>query len=243
MLPNMKKTGTTIAGVVCKDGVVVGADTRSTMGTIVAEKNCLKVHHLTDNIYACGAGTSADLLKVSDMVSQNLKMAELNTGRKARVVTAVTITKRYLFRYQGHVGAYLIVGGVDAVGAHLYSVSNRGHTDRLPFIANGSGCLAATAFFERNYRPDMDLEAAKAFVADGVAAGVYNDLGSGSNVDLCVITKHGMEMLRSYRQLCSKSASLKDYTFAEGTTQVISQKVFPISYQIVSSETVPSSTS
>lgn len=48
--PKAVKTGTTIAGVVYKDGVVLGGDTRSTENTIVADKNCSKVHYLTENI-------------------------------------------------------------------------------------------------------------------------------------------------------------------------------------------------
>ena len=30
---------------------------------------------------------------------------------------------------------------------------------------------------------------------------MYNDLGSGSNVDICVITKEGSQMLRNYEYL------------------------------------------
>jgi len=33
---------------------------------------------------------------------------------------------------------------------------------------------------------------------DAILAGVFNDLGSGSNVDLCVIKKDGTRMLRNY---------------------------------------------
>ena len=33
---------------------------------------------------------------------------------------------------------------------------------------------------------------------DAIAAGIFNDLGSGTNVDLCVITKDGAQMLRPY---------------------------------------------
>ena len=45
-------------------GVVMGADTRATAGNIIADKNIVKVHKLTDSIYACGAGTAADLDQV-----------------------------------------------------------------------------------------------------------------------------------------------------------------------------------
>jgi 20S proteasome subunit beta 2 len=34
---------------------------------------------------------------------------------------------------------------------------------------------------------------------------VYNDLGSGSNVDLCVITKDGVDYLRNYELLMGKT--------------------------------------
>jgi len=54
------KTGTTISGIVFKDGVVLGADTRSTNGDTVADKNCEKIHYIAPNIYCCGAGTAAD---------------------------------------------------------------------------------------------------------------------------------------------------------------------------------------
>lgn len=48
-----------------QDGVVLGADTRSTAGTIVADKNCEKIHYIAPNIYCCGAGTAADTENVT----------------------------------------------------------------------------------------------------------------------------------------------------------------------------------
>lgn len=42
----------------------MGADSRATAGNIIADKHCEKVHYLTDSIYACGAGTAADLDQV-----------------------------------------------------------------------------------------------------------------------------------------------------------------------------------
>ena len=58
--PKVTKTGTTIVGAVYKDGLVIGADTRATAGSMVADKNCMKIHYLAPNIYCCGAGTAAD---------------------------------------------------------------------------------------------------------------------------------------------------------------------------------------
>ena len=75
-----KKTGTTIAGIIFKDGVVLGADTRATSGPIVADKNCEKIHYLAPNIFCCGAGTSADCENVTEMMSSNLTLHRLSTG-------------------------------------------------------------------------------------------------------------------------------------------------------------------
>ena len=48
-----------------QDGVVLGADTRSTSGSTVADKNCEKIHYIAPNIYCCGAGTAADTENVT----------------------------------------------------------------------------------------------------------------------------------------------------------------------------------
>ena len=48
--PQTTKTGTTICGVVFKDGVILGADTRATAGYVVADKNCQKIHKMAPNM-------------------------------------------------------------------------------------------------------------------------------------------------------------------------------------------------
>ena len=103
--PKFTKTGTTIAGAVFKGGVVLGADTRATAGTIVAQKNCEKIHYIAPNIYCCGAGTAADTENVTEMISSQLTLMRLNTKTESRVVMALTRLKRYLFRYMGYVSA------------------------------------------------------------------------------------------------------------------------------------------
>ena len=45
------------------------------------------------------------------------------------------------------------------------------------------------AVFESGYKEGLSRADAVALVASAIRSGIYNDLGSGSNVDLCVITK------------------------------------------------------
>ena len=63
--PTAMSTGTTIVGVIFDGGLVLGADTRATAGSIVADKNCEKIHFIAPNIYCCGAGTAADTEKTT----------------------------------------------------------------------------------------------------------------------------------------------------------------------------------
>lgn len=52
--------------------------------------------------------------------------------------------------------------------------------------------------FLARWKPNMEEEEAKKLVRDAIAAGVFNDLGSGSNIDLCVIKKGSVDYLRGY---------------------------------------------
>ncbi|XP_004463473.1 proteasome subunit beta type-7 [Dasypus novemcinctus] len=232
-LPTARKTGTTIAGVVYKDGIVLGADTRATEGMVVADKNCSKIHFISPNIYCCGAGTAADTDMTTQLISSNLELHSLSTGRLPRVVTANRMLKQMLFRYQGYIGAALVLGGVDVTGPHLYSIYPHGSTDKLPYVTMGSGSLAAMAVFEDKFKPDMEEEEAKKLVSEAIAAGVFNDLGSGSNIDLCVISKSKLDFLRPYSVPNKKGTRFGRYSCEKGTTAVLTEKVTTLEIEVL----------
>ena len=73
--------------------------------------------------------------------------------------------------------------------ATCVQVYPHGSTDSLPYCTMGSGSLNAMAVFEDGFKEDMGVEDAKKLVARAIRSGIYNDLGSGSNVDLCIIYK------------------------------------------------------
>ncbi|KAI4464655.1 proteasome subunit alpha/beta [Holotrichia oblita] len=233
-VPKATKTGTTIAGIIYEDGVILGADTRATEDTTVSDKNCRKIHYLASNMYCCGAGTAADTEMTTNMIASQLELHRLFTNRTVPVCTANQLLKQYLFRYQGYIGAALVLGGVDNTGPHLYSIYPHGSTDKLPYTTMGSGSLAAMAVFESRWKPGLTEEEGKKLVRDAIAAGIFNDLGSGSNVDLCVIRKGSVEYLRTYEEANKKGKRQSSYRYPPGTTAILSTKTANIEVHDVS---------
>lgn len=60
----------------------------------------------------------------------------------------------------------------------------------------GSGSIAASGILETEYRPNMSFAEAKALCIKAISAGIIEDLGSGSQVDVCLITKDGSKLSR-----------------------------------------------
>ena len=137
----------------------------------------------------------------------------------------MTMLKQHLFRYQGYIGAYLVVAGCDPTGSHLFTVHAHGSTDKLPYVTMGSGSLAAMSVFETKWTNKMSRQDAVDLCAEAIQAGIFNDLGSGSNVDVCVITPEKATLLRNYIMPNQREQKMRDYRFPKGTTAVLKEKV------------------
>jgi 20S proteasome subunit beta 2 len=137
----------------------------------------------------------------------------------------MTMLKQHLFRYQGHIGAYLVVAGVDPTGVGLFTVHAHGSTDKLPYVTMGSGSLAAMSVFETQWKPSLTEQEAIDLASNAIQAGIFNDLGSGSNVDVAVITKDKTTLKRGYIKPNERSKKQKSYVFKRGTTAVLNEKI------------------
>ena len=89
----------------------------------------------------------------------------------------------------------------------------------------GSGSLAAMSVFETAWRPKLNQEQAVKLCSEAIQAGIFNDLGSGSNVDVAIITPEKTTLRRNYVKPNERSAKLKSYAFQPGTTAVLNEKV------------------
>jgi len=214
----LKTTGTTIVGVLGGSYVVLAADTRATAGSAVADKRADKLHRISPLVWACGAGTSADLDQLTRLagavVEQQQKQYLDAIGNddydsdaendprpsRRRAVVSAEYACRFLqdelYEQSGNCQANLIVGGVSSSSSSssrllLRAIHPHGSSDTVRYCALGSGGLAATAVLEQGYRPDMTRDEAVELAKRAVLAGIRNDLGSGSQVDVVVIDAVG----------------------------------------------------
>lgn len=147
------------------------------------------------------------------MVRRELELHRLNTHTENRVMHAAGRISSHAFQYGGHVGLNAILGGVDVKGPQLVEISADGNMYGLPYLTMGSGSLAALAIMDSQYKDNITQEEGIKVVVAAIEAGIYHDLGSGSNVDVSVIKRGSVEYLRNL-----KSDNRKVYEKPEGYT-------------------------
>lgn len=89
----------------------------------------------------------------------------------------------------------------------------------------GSGSLAAMSVFETQWKRNLTREDAVKLCADAIQAGIWNDLGSGSNVDVAVITEEKTTLMRNYITPNTRDRKQRNYKFERGTTAVLNEKI------------------
>lgn len=86
------------------------------------------------------------------------------------------------------------------------------------------------AIMELEYKDNMTKEEAIDLCTRSIEAGIYHDLGSGSNVDYAIITKNGVEEWKRSHRSDNKKIYSKEggFSFAPGTTVVLDEHKIPL---------------
>lgn len=122
----------------------------------------------------------------------------------------------------------MVLGGYDVTGPQLFTIAPHGSTDKLPYVTMGSGSLAAMAVFETGWKAGMSRSDAVDLVCQAIEAGIFNDLGSGSNVDVCVIEKNKSQMMRNYKTPNQRANKDLKYVPRDGATAVKTKDVWSL---------------
>ncbi|XP_014209746.1 proteasome subunit beta type-6 [Copidosoma floridanum] len=187
-------TGTSIMACEFDGGVVIGADSRSSTGTYVANRVADKLTRVTDYIYCCRSGSSADTQAISDIVNYHLAFHRMELGSEPRVETAASVFRELCYNYRDTLTAGIIVAGWDSVkGGQVYTVPLGGMCTRMPVSIGGSGSTYVFGYVDSNYKPGMTKDECLQLVSNTLALAMSRDGSSGGVIRLGVITKNGIQ--------------------------------------------------
>ena len=198
------KTGTSLVGLVCKDGVVMAGDRKATAGgQIVMNKNAKKVVQINNYLVISGTGVSSDIDYVIKLIRAELKLKEMRDKKRPSVKEASNLIALILYKNIRQPSmiqfvAGLMVGGVNQDGSCvLYSVEPAGSTMKVEdFDANfSSGMPYILGLLENRYKEDLSIKEAIELAADSIKSATERDTASGYGIDVYAITKEGIKQV------------------------------------------------
>lgn len=195
------KTGTTILGIVCKDGIVIAADRQTTAGNIVMSKNTQKIRIINEYLAYAGTGIASDIERNAKVISAELKLKHLRAKKRPSVKQAASLLAN--INYTGirqpsmiPLTAGILLGGFNEDGStELYSIEPAGSVMKVTdYDANfGSGMPYVLGLLERQYKENMSLKEGIELAVEAIKSSSQRDLGSGYGMDIYTITKDGIK--------------------------------------------------
>lgn len=194
--PEIRKTGTTTIGMICKDGVVLAAEKKSTMGYLVASKESEKIIPVDEHIAITTAGAEGDAQTLARYMKAELKIFSIQNQRKISVSAASTLLANILQgnRYYPFL-VQIIIAGYDDSGPSIFTMDPIGGTEQeKKFFSTGSGSPFALGVLEDQYRDGMSTEEGSKLAVRAIKAAIERDIASGGKaIDVAVITKDGIK--------------------------------------------------
>jgi len=200
---NIMTSGTSLVGIVCKDGVVMAGDRKTTAGSIVMNKNKQKVEQVNDYLVISGTGIASDIELAKKIIRAQLKLKELQDKKRPSVKEAANMIALVSYKNIRQPAmipfmAGLMVGGLDKNGkAKLYSVEPAGSVMEVEdFDANfSSGMPYILGLLERQYKKNMSIDEGIALAIESIKASSERDTASGFGIDVLIITKDGIKQV------------------------------------------------
>lgn len=195
------KSGTTIIGIVCKDGVVMASDRRATAGNLVVSKNTQKTVKVNDYLAVSGTGVASDIEMQKKVIAAELRLKELRAKKRPTVKEAANLIAMLSYKNIRQFSSIpsivgTLVGGLDENGeASLFTVEPAGSVAKVEdFDANlSSGMPFVLGLLERQYKKDISIKEGINLAVEAIKSSTQRDVGSGNGIDVFAITKEGVE--------------------------------------------------
>ncbi len=189
---DVKKTGTTTLGMVCKEGVVIATEQRATMGTLIAHKTTKKLYRIDQHLSLATAGLVGDLQTLARYLSAEANLYRLNRDALMPVKSAATLMANIL--NQRKFAPYyvqLVLGGYDNSGGHVYALDAAGGAIPDKYTSAGSGSPYVFGVLEDHYKDDLTTDEGVNLAVRAITAAKNRDSASGGMISVAIIDKDG----------------------------------------------------
>jgi proteasome beta subunit len=190
-LPEEVLKGTTTIGIVCKDGVVLGTERRATMGGgFIANKVAQKLFKIDDHMGMTIAGWVGDAQTLVRYLRAEVNLYRLRRAAPITVEGAATMLANILSgnRMMPYL-AWVLLGGVDPKGSHLFSVDPAGGNIEDKFVSVGSGSSIAYGVLEEAYEEGLSLSEGVDLALRGLTVAMKRDSNSGDGYLIAAISE------------------------------------------------------
>ena len=192
------KTGTTILGIVCKDGVVMASDRKITAGNLVVGKNYQKTIQIKDYLLVSFTGMVSDAQRVAKILPAELRLKELRSKSRPTIKQAANLLASMLYvgARQSMMQVGNLIAGFNEDGtAELYSIESAGSVLRVEdYDANfSSGMPYVYGLLERQYKKGLTIKEGIELAKEAIKSSTQRDTGSGYGIDVFTITKDGIK--------------------------------------------------
>ena len=191
------KTGTTTVGIIYRDGVVLAADKRASMGHIVYEEDSEKIYQINDKMALTNAGNVGDSQAIVRFLKSQAKIYELERGEQMSARAASTMLSNVLNsnRYFPYISQFIIGGFSEK--PELYDLTPYGGVlQRTQYAVSGSGTEPALNTIDLGYKTGLSEKDAVALAVRAIESGKRRDVYSGGKAaTVFVVDAKGVKQL------------------------------------------------
>ncbi|MCI4334689.1 MAG: archaeal proteasome endopeptidase complex subunit beta [Thermoplasmata archaeon] len=187
--PERLLKGTTTIGIVCKDGTVLATERRATAGSFIANKTTQKLFRIDSNVGITVAGLVGDAQMLARYLKAEVTLYRLRRNAPLSIEGVSTLLANILngnrmFPYY----AWLLVGGYDSKGGHVFSVDPAGGSIEDRYVSTGSGSPYVYGLLEENYSRDLSVTEGVDIALRGLTVAMRRDSASGDGYLINTIT-------------------------------------------------------
>ncbi|KAF2456659.1 proteasome core particle subunit beta 1 [Lineolata rhizophorae] len=186
--------GTSIMAINFRDGVILGADSRTTTGAYIANRVTDKLTQVHDTIWCCRSGSAADTQAIADIVQYYLGMYGIVNEEAPMTQTAAAIFQDLCYDHKDQLSAGIIIAGYDQRhGGQVYSIPLGGSLHKQAYAIGGSGSTYIYGYCDANWRENMTEQEGVDFVKGALREAIKWDGSSGGVIRMVVLTADGAQ--------------------------------------------------